>query len=291
MRKEYRVLFLVLVLLLAQTPVFAWGDTGHMVVAAIAFSRLNSTASKRVNHLVSLLQFRGKTYNPITVANMMDDFRDDPTKDSFKPWHFTNRPFVDGITPKPGDIIIPKINVEERIQFLIGKLKQGGLTEKQEAAYVAYLIHLVGDIHQPLHSVSRYSKDHPKGTGDEGGNFFLIDGPRRKLHSYWDAAGGLFNFQDVTRPLTSAGWKQINNFAFDAKKAYPDTNPEWKDLDVSHWVDESFNLAVNAAYKDIQQHTRPDSVYQERAQAVSRRRIAMGGYRLAAILNEIYPKQ
>jgi hypothetical protein len=281
-----RALSLIITLLLTQIAAFAWGDTGHMVVASIAYSQLKPAAKARVDRLIRLIRFQGKTYNYVTVATMLDDFRDDETKDNFKPWHFTNDPFFDGIAPF--EIDSPGVNIEERINFIVNSLKSGGAgSDLKNAMLVAYLFHLVGDIHQPLHTTRRYSEATPK--GDQGGNLFLIQGPRRNLHSYWDAAGGLFGFEDVQRPLTTAGRRSITNYAFEARKAYPPSSPEWKDMDVSHWVKEGHDLAISAVYDGIEQHTRPSEEYQERAQEVCRKRLAMAGYRLAQLLNEIYP--
>jgi hypothetical protein len=288
MRKVLMGLSLIISMVASQTIAFAWGDTGHMVVAQIAYSRLNPTAKARVDELVSLLKFGGKTYNHVTVANMMDDFRGDESKNRFKPWHFTNDPFFDGIDPK--DLNLPEINAEERINFIVEKFKSGGFgSDLKDAQHLAYLIHLVGDIHQPLHTTSRYSAETP--NGDLGGNSFLIQGPRRNLHSYWDAGGGLFGFKDVQRPLSREGWKSITDYAFEARKAYPFSSPEWKDMDVSHWVKEGHDLALSSAYDGIEQHTRPSEEYQERAQEVCRKRLAMGGYRLGQLINDIYPRE
>ena len=286
MRKGLVGLTLIVSVVASQTAAYAWGHMGHMVVAQIAYSNLKPAARARVDNLAKLLSFGGKGYDPVTMATMMDDFRSDKSKDCYKQWHFVNDPFFDGVDEV--EIEQPEINAEERINSIVNNLKQGGTgSAAGDAKMIAYLFHLVGDIHQPLHSTSRYFPANM--GGDLGGNSFLINHPKKNLHSFWDAAGGFFNFQDVRRPLTRAGRQTLSDFADKATEEYPSSSPEWKDLSVKQWVAESHDLAVSAAYKGIRQGAKPSRAYQERAQGVAGRRLAMAGYRLAELLNEIYP--
>jgi hypothetical protein len=307
---------LLLVMLLTPQAAFAWGDTGHMVVAYIAYERLNPKAAARVDELVKLIAAKytfkdkktgklisvNKSYDHYSIANYMDDMRDDAASEYLKPWHFTNKPFFDGIPAKK--LKLPKVNVVSQIARSLSMIRKNAGTNAPkkkylEALHLAYLVHLVGDIHQPLHSSSRYSKSFPNGTGDQGGNFFILAGERTKLHSYWDAGGGLFGFMDVKRPLKPAGVAQLKTYADNATAAYPDTDDEWRKLDVSIWVDEGFAISsatdASGAYRDAQgnmlpENKKPDAAYRTKVQEVARHRLAMGGYRLAELLNQIYPE-
>ncbi|HEV2801309.1 MAG TPA: S1/P1 nuclease [Pyrinomonadaceae bacterium] len=312
MCKRTCVVFLLCAMLVTPQAAFAWGDTGHMVVAYIAYEKLNQSnpkAAARVDELVKLIaanySFENKqgktvkvfkTYDRYSIANYMDDMRDDPASEYLKPWHFTNKPFFDGIPEKK--LKLPKVNVVSQIAKSLQTIRKnaGATTAKKkylEALYLAYLFHLVGDIHQPLHCSSRYSKAHPSGVGDQGGNLFTLAGERTKLHSYWDAGGGLFNFADVRRPLKSEGIAQLKTYAEEAMAAYADTDAEWKDLNVAQWVSEGFAIAAPGAYRDtagnmLPEGEKPDDEYQAKVKGIARKRLAMGGYRLAALLNEIY---
>ena len=65
----------------------------------------------------------------------------------------------------------------------------------ERALFARYLIHMVGDIHQPLHSVALYNRTYPK--GDAGGNLLkltLLNGTSSNFHSFWDA--GAFRLQN-----------------------------------------------------------------------------------------------
>lgn len=286
MRKGLMGLTLIFSVAASQMAAYAWGHTGHMVVARIAYTNLKPAAKAKVDSFARLLSFGGKKYDPVSMATMMDDFRSDTSKDCYKQWHFVNNPFFDGV--EEIEIVQPEINAEERINSIVNNLKNGGTgSEKGDALMVAYLFHLVGDIHQPLHSTSRYFPNNLE--GDLGGNSFLINHAKKNLHSYWDAAAGFFNFVDVQRPLTKAGRQSITEFADKAMAEYPSSDPEWKDLSVKQWVKESHDLAISDAYKGIKQGGKPGTKYQKNAQEVAAKRLAMAGYRLAELLNEIYP--
>jgi len=69
-------------------------------------------------------------------------------------------------------------------------------------------MHLVGDVHQPLHATSRWTKDHPK--GDKGGNTFLIKRHKsvKNLHSLWDS--GVFAYtKQIKKPFTKKTWQSL----------------------------------------------------------------------------------
>lgn len=297
MRKGLMVLTLTLSMVASQTAAFAWGDTGHMLVGYIAYSRLKPQALKRVDELVKLIIFtrtnkQGKkitiTYVPATIACWMDDLRSKTT--AFDSWHYTNIPFFDGVAENPS--IGPKpINAVTQIEWAIGVLKSNAAKSKKADA-LAYLFHLVGDIHQPLHSTSRYTTAHPNGTGDLGGNLFLLKGAKRpNLHSYWDAGGGLFGFNDVSRPLSSAGWQQLANYAFDITTAYPVNKvPNLNEMEPGVWAQEGHDLVEENAYIGVMENKNPDKnpEYPTKVKDVARLRIALAGYRLGNLLNEIF---
>src|SRR5439155_20249015 len=102
-------------------------------------------------------------------------------------WHYTNVPYVTSGKPGPPP---ESTNIQERLAAL--------RTEPLSAYNLAWLIHLVGDVHQPLHCVSRFTGSHLDETthadrGDLGGNLFKLDDPAKNLHSLWDDALGSTN--------------------------------------------------------------------------------------------------
>lgn len=276
-------------MLLPQKEIFSWDDTTHMVVAQIAYDRLNDKTKKRVNQLVRKIRFRGRTYNFITIACWMDDLKEDPAYDAYRTWHYIDQPYFEGVPPRY--IPLPSDNVLSRIQWATDLLKTGTASDERDAELLGFLIHLVADAHQPLHAISRYTRRNNDADGDRGGNEFrIITGIQRinNLHKYWDLAAGLFEFERIRRPLNSDGQRRIRVYAQEVASAYPpDKHAEWKERDPAKWVAESYNLARMVAYK-TQEGRRLKNSYVVETQQVTRERIALAGYRLADLLNRIF---
>ena len=279
--------FLVLALFLFQTTVFAWGDTGHMTVAQIAFNNLDTQAKKnRAKQLARLIRLDTGRYEFVTSGCWMDDIRSFPMFEPIKDWHFiTQMLIVNNAVPRRDP---PPVNAVEVIKFLGGKLA-GRDEDLKKAFYLAELIHLVGDIHQPLHTATRFTPGRP--GGDTGGNLFFLaaSAPRPNLHSYWDAAGGLFAFKDLGHPLTTADRTRLINFANGITTEFPKSSmtSEINQLDPAVWAREGFDIVEDDVYEGITENGVPNSAYQTKTQRISKRRIALAGYRLAAALNRV----
>jgi hypothetical protein len=158
----------------------------------------------------------------------------------------------------------------------------------EKAFALRILLHLFGDIHQPFHAVGRASHEHP--DGDLGGNKTLITHPVAKnIHAFWDSTAG--RFDQVSPP----DWQgKIPGFAAELQKKYP--QQDWKLMmafNPTGWAEESFHLAVKHGYQPLEnplnvltQSQTLDEKYIRDAQRVCEERLALGGYRLAALLNE-----
>jgi hypothetical protein len=314
MKNLSRALILCLLLVSAQSSAFAWHDTGHMIVAQVAYLRLAPAAKAKVDSL--FLTPKGKrplvylcagyytpetcekTYDPVTIAVWMDDFRGDSINDSYGVWHYVDYPFFDGVPENP--LVGPEPeNALARINWAISSLREESAHEKREdpgrakreAELTGFLYHLVGDVHQPLHATARVTALHP--DGDQGGNLFKIQMPPdtriSNLHSFWDAAGGAFGFQSPKRPLDQAGKDRILALAQGVMKDYPaDSMPEAKNLDPHDWAMESYALARDVTYKNITEGAAPSQGYTDEAQKLCRKRLALAGYRLAGVLNSLF---
>ncbi len=297
-------------LLAAPASAPAWHDTGHMVVAQVAYLRLTPAAKARVDALLLTPQGRRpliflcagyyspetceKTYDPVQIAVWMDDFRGDSLNDQYAPWHYIDfNPIFDG-TPERANVGPEPENVLARINWAVNTLRKGTGSNKTDAETLGFLYHLVGDVHQPLHAATRYTAAQP--NGDAGGNGFKIQMPPEahisNLHAFWDAAGGAFGFTSPKRPLDQAGKDRILALAQEVMKQYPDTSvPEWKNLDPHEWVIESNTLARQVAYRNITEGAAPSQAYTDAAQQLSRKRLALAGYRLAGLLNALLVPQ
>ena len=310
MRTICRVFIALALLLTTQTSALAWHDTGHMIVAQVAYLRLTPAAKARVDSLLVPTPGRRplitlcagyytpetceKTYDPVQIAVWMDDFRGDSLNSTYDTWHYIDfKPIWDGI-PERTNVGAQPENVLSRINWAINVLRTGTGSNKTDAETLGFLYHLVGDVHQPLHAATRYSAANP--NGDAGGNGFRIQIPGEtrpsSLHFFWDSAAGQYGSESPKRPLDAAGKAGILALAEAAMKEYPaDSVPEWKDLDPHTWVVESNTLAREVVYKNITENAAPSKAYTEAAQKLIRKRLALGGYRMAGVLNALFVPQ
>ncbi|HYP02330.1 MAG TPA: S1/P1 nuclease [Pyrinomonadaceae bacterium] len=312
MRKLSRVSLLVSLLLITPLHASAWHDTGHMLVAQIAYLNLSPAAKARVDALLTTPQGKRplihlcagyytpaceKTYDPVTIAVWMDDFKGDSLNDEYENWHYINyKPFFDGI-PVRTEVGAEPANVLDRLNWSINTLRKSTGRAKTDAEVLGFLYHLIGDVHQPLHTLTRYSAKNP--DGDAGGNGFAIQMPPeariRNLHSFWDAAGGRFGFESPRRPLSEADRARLLAWAQELMKEHPAAAvaamPSAKQLEPLRWVEESHAIAREFAYVKVRDGEAPSAAYTQEVQRISGERIALGGYRLAAVLNSLFTEK
>lgn len=286
MRRALQVGLLVLALLLPQAA-FAWAETGHMLVSLIAYQRLNPTAKARVDALTKTIRFAGKTYDGTTIGVWLDDLKGDTTHDDMRVWHYIDIPIFDGVPVDPA-FKYEDDNVVARLKWATDALRKGTGSDKHDAELLGYLFHLVGDVHQPLHAATRVTAKNPK--GDEGGNKFKLAGVPDNLHWYWDDAAGAFNFWSPPRPLSERDRRLLEDLARALTREFPaDKNTEWQEPDPGKWAQESHLLAATVAY-NLPENSTPTDAYNLQARAVARKRITLAGYRLAQLINSIYPE-
>ena len=192
-----------------------------------------------------------------------------------KYWHFIDSPFsTDGTQTKPA----PHPNALDEILALTAAL---GSSESDDLkSYdLVWIEHLVGDVHQPLHDTSRFTKNHPE--GDQGGNLVMICNTPScsgELHAYWDDILGPAN---LNAALTMGA--QLNSRS----------KPSGADnADVHVWVQEGFQLAKDDVYQPPISDDEPsspvgipDKAYHDRAKDVAQSQVLVAGYRLAGLLN------
>ncbi len=286
---------MVVVILCAPILSMGWAAAGHMMVARIAFDRLNPRAKAQAQMLLAIpinpVAETNRSKDFINASHWADDLRPFPEFDSFKELHFIDPAFSTDGTPLPET---PTPNIVTALEENVNILKTS-TDNNARAQALRLIIHFVGDIHQPLHSATRVSSANP--DGDRGGNLFKIKivGANGKtkttnLHSYWDGGLGMFpptgpNF--APPPLSS-----IPAAANKAKAGNPPTDPNLNldnPTDYQGWADEGFELAKTVVYKGISNGGKPTAAYKSKGVKVANKRVAWGGYRLAALLNSIWP--
>lgn len=288
---------LLVVVLFTPSLALGWGAGGHMMVASIAFSRLNPRAKAKANELLAIdidpAAVTAKSHNFVNAAHWADDLRPFAEFDHFKALHFIDQPFsVDG-TALPSGVPEPD-NIVKALEDNVAILKTS--TDKNaQAQALRFIIHFVGDIHQPLHCATRVSSANP--DGDRGGNLVSIKIPgsngqlkTTNLHSYWD--GGIGTFPKTGANFAPPPLAQIGPATVIAMRGNPATAAGVKlndPFNYAGWAAESFTLAKSTAYKGMANGVKPSATYNAASTKVVRKRVAWGGYRLAALLNSIWP--
>ena len=276
--------FLILVLL--HSSVFAWWDAGHMAIAQIAYERLEPKVKNKVNKYIEVFADPFPTSATfVPAACWADDINGQGIK-AFFPWHGSALPYdPEGILSQ---YKTQQIKNHLKGRDIIAALEQSvkTLTHPRASRWakglmLRFLIHFVGDIHQPMHCITLYNHHFPK--GDLAGNFFRI--PGSNLHAYWDSICGLGSWR-LRRPLDEEGQVYLDDLVNQAIAAYPEEF--FSDLEItsfSDWREESYKLAIDFAYAGIKPREMPSAVYTAEAQQVALRQIALAGYRLADLLN------
>lgn len=316
---------LVFALLIAASTARAWDDVGHMTVAAIAWDQLKPAARAQSAALLKLnpqyqewraLAGKGDAdKTAFMMAAAWPDFikhaagyvddgetplgheaaRNGGYADKLmhKYWHYIDLPF----SPDGASLVQPKTpNVETQIDAFERVLSQSGADPALKSYDLVWLLHLVGDAHQPLHATSRFENEHPE--GDAGGNRVKVCAEScSSLHAYWDALleppGHHVDVQCKSRhwapDTNNCAALKIAAALANAKALKPAAGKLAGDLEDKHWIAESFALAKSRAYAaPVEVGTGPyvlNPAYETAARRVGEDRVALGGARLANLLN------
>lgn len=235
-----------------------WGPTGHRVVGEVAQEHLNRRARKAI---FDLLDGEGLA----EVSNFADAIKSDTTYRKFSPWHYVNFPpdkKYSDVQPSPdGDVVMG-------VEYCIAVLKDPDASREDQVFYLKMLVHLVGDLHQPMH-VGR--------AEDRGGNDIQVQwfGRGSNLHRVWDS-----------------------NLIDDYGMSYTElaqTLPRWSRKKIEQvqsgtlydWVEETQEVA-NRVYESAETGAKLSYQYRYQWWDTVEEQLLIGGLRLAAILNEIY---
>jgi hypothetical protein len=264
-----RIVWSVILSTLATTAALAWSHEGHEVVGDVALKHLNQTASNAVMAIILDASHISEVTNILGAATWPDDIRDSTPGSPFPPgkfhataaaidfktrfpdhtgWHFDNYPLEgakyspDGTFSKPNDVVH---EITHCIDALEGKTND--LNSKEA---LVWLVHLVGDIHQPMHVACGYytfgsgkkinlhrtlSDPHAEFSDTGGNGLELTQGSPTSFHHFWD--------QDMVEANDSSESKlanlveaQMATFTFT-----PNTGPihDW----AANWLNDSLKLA------------------------------------------------
>ncbi|HEY8025780.1 MAG TPA: S1/P1 nuclease [Burkholderiaceae bacterium] len=285
----------------ASPSAFAWGAGGHMIVAQIAYDKISAedpAAKAAVDRLLKVQiappSETGKSTDFVNAAHWADDVR---TVDGFQDTaaeHFIDQPFTQDGTTLPSDL--PQAdNVVVALTKYVGILRSNNSDDATKARALRFVIHFVGDVHQPLHCATRVSAANAE--GDRGGNLVSIRDtvgtthPKVNLHSYWD--GGLTGFPREGAHFAPPPLSEVSSAAAAITGKYT-LDDQWKvagPYNYADWAKESFTIASTFVYNGIASGQVPSDDYVTKGQSITQYRVLTAGYRLAALLEAIWPNQ
>lgn len=332
MRQKLFILIAFVTLLAAPAVSFAWNAAGHMLIALIAYENMapqQRTAMVALLNKHPRFQEDFLDRMPVEIKSQAQAIQDQwifmhaatwpdiarglkgdlREKYHHGPWHYINVPIflTDGDRVAMKDRLPVPIerewspaahpdpqNAPQAYQKCMLDLSSPHTSEADKAVALCWVLHLIGDIHQPLHACALFSREHFPG-GDHGGNYLIID-PDEALHSYWDGLLG----DDTSLPTLSRLRGQLRAFQNESRVSAAAT----ASMSFGRWIDESFKLADERAYTDemrriVQAGKAPEKKvvrvgkltphYETQARFIAQRRVVEAGYRTAKALEAVRP--
>lgn len=289
----------------AASPALAWTRPGHMVSAAIAYDELKTRDPKAVAAILDILRHHpdpgpfevagGRATGEardrrlfLQMARWPDDIRGGPYDHAT--WHYAQRPVVDGKAP-------PSVRPADRLdgdalEALALNIRVAGnphATVAERAVALCWVMHVLGDIHQPLHAAQQFSARFP--DGDRGGGLQYVNDPQGglpiSLHWFWDDSVNRLGETEAA----SARARELE--ARLPRKAFPELAAPTDPAQVPAWQAESYALAAPLVYAGVETGaTAADAkplppTYVAAASQAAERRLTLAGYRLADVLSAI----
>ena len=238
----------------------AWGPKGHDTVAYIAEKHLSKKTLQKVTAILD-------GHSLVYVANWMDNASHSDEYAYTKTWHYVNvdpneGTYANSAKESAGDAVTA-------INTIVENLKSGELSAEEEKAQLMMLIHIVGDIHCPMHA------GHKR---DRGGNGTKVKffGNQKKLHSVWDS-----EIVESAHKWSYSEWQYLVDRATPKQeKVYTQGTP-------NDWIEETVVLA-NTIYESASEVDNMSYDYVAEFAPVIEEQFLKGGIRLAKLLEEIY---
>ncbi|WKN44692.1 S1/P1 nuclease [Tunicatimonas pelagia] len=255
-----RLLTTLLLIAVTNQLSWGWGQTGHRAIGQLAQWHLSRAAEARITQILG----------PVDLAmasTWMDEIRSDSAYDYTNTWHWVTVPTGTSYNP---EIQEPTGDAYEATQRIIAALKSDTLPLQQEQEYLKILVHLVGDLHQPLHI----------GKGDDrGGNDvrvrWMYEPDSSNLHRVWDS--DMLNAKQLSYTELAT---HLNRYVT------PELVSETQSVYMEQWLDEAVEL--RGAVYDVPDDKRLGYEYMYHNWPIVEQRLLLAGLRLASILNDIY---
>lgn len=267
------LLIYILLLLLGTLNSYAWNARGHQLIAQIAYDNLSSSSVQMCKQYCFPQAKQVSSDRLISTSTWLDTIRRKKNH-QFDALHYIDIPFSKDKSRLP---FIAKTNALWGIKQAERVLSSSQASIKDKELSFRILTHLVGDVHQPLHTITKVSKRLPR--GDAGGNLFYLakNSIGKNLHQYWDNGGGILIGKNKKISL------QQQAAELERKWSCAEAN---KEQEPEQWVEATHQIAVSQVYS-IQSHRKPSKKYQLATQLLVEKQIVFAGCRLANLLNKI----
>lgn len=261
-----------LIACLCVSQVFAFWSTGHMIIAKIAENELMASNPKLFeivdNEVKILSQWSKEKGHEFVESSTWADDNKGVSWAAFNGWHFVDTPIIEagwhGETEYDPENATWALNQSKRT---LSDTRKHSMDDGLSRSFMLrYLIHVVGDIHQPLHGAAYYSDKFPK--GDRGGNSWKVTYNKEidNLHKLWDSC--VDQYGSIWTPISDHYWETLEGFAKDLTQQYPRDHSEIKskvsDLKFENWAKESHKFAEDYVYDGIEPSSTPSPEYIER---------------------------
>ncbi|MEO6723038.1 MAG: S1/P1 nuclease [Ferruginibacter sp.] len=240
----------------------AWGLLGHRIVGEIAESYLNTKARAAIKKILG-------DESMAMAANWADFIRSDTSLKYLDPWHYVD--FDSGLNYNEMKEYLrtdTAVDAYTKLAFLTNELKKKNLSEDKKLFYLKMLIHIAGDIHQPLHASAH---------GDQGGNAIKVQWFNQpyNLHSVWDT------YFIESQKLS------YTEYAHAINHVTPQQKTIWQKQPVSKWIFDSYSIS-NTLRSEIKPDQKLSYDYNFRYLKTLNEQLLKGGVHLAGLLNEIF---
>lgn len=302
-------------LILACPRALAWSAPGHMIVTALAYDQLSREERDKLDLILSehvkypswKTQYPEASLPGLTLPKFIamlaslypDDIRNHDNPETFPEWHYIDYPlhppdFPMLPGPTPGnDLLVGLARSANAVVKLTSKYDK-----RARATMLSFLLHLVGDAHQPLHCETLFNDDFKEPDGDRGGNNAWVKapgGPAIKLHAFWDRLFGpgpaLYRPPPLTMVLAALHEAQQLAPAF-PRASLPELTahptPERWTLESRELVIKEVWLRGTLAYGTTEGTAGELTAdYAEKALEIAKRQVALAGHRLADQLHQV----
>lgn len=256
----------------------AWNAMGHMVVASIAYQQLKPHAKATVDDLVKVFHQEYPEINSFEqMAYWLDTLRSQDVM-IFSHWHYIDSGITTDGTPIQN--MVDTDNGVWAIKNITPVIQNKHANPYERARFLAFFIHIIGDMHQPLHTVTLFSANHV--NGDRGGNDYFVTyrGDHKNLHALWDSGVGQYDNTVNVSTAKSIAMRQMNVYPVGLfGDLVHHTEP-------SLWSAEGESRAKQIAYNTPEGKAVSDT-YVSQGQQTAAEATTLAGYRLADVLNTL----